>query len=84
MSPLSTLHVLTRRSPRAGRQMPSGQTKSRSSTQEASMFFIVEITPDGAETFLDGFEDVVEAWEVAHRLQLEAQEYGLRVRYDVR
>lgn len=48
------------------------------------MFFIVEITPDGSETFLDGFEDAVEAWEVAQRLQLEAHEYGLKVRYDVR
>jgi hypothetical protein len=48
------------------------------------MYFIVEIKLDGTETFLEGFEDAVEAWDVAHRLQLKAKKYGRKVRYDVR
>ena len=48
------------------------------------MYFIVEIQPNGTETFLEGFEDSIEAWNVAHMLQLQAKKYGRKVRYDVR
>ena len=48
------------------------------------MYFIVEITRDRIETFIEGFEDSVEAWDVAHRLQRRATKYGRRVRYEVR
>ena len=48
------------------------------------MYYIVEIKPNGTETFLEGFEDPIEAWNVAHSLQLKAKKYGRRVRYDVR
>jgi hypothetical protein len=48
------------------------------------MYFIVEIRPNGTETFIEGFEDSTEAWDLAHRLQLKAKKYGRRVRYDVR
>jgi hypothetical protein len=60
-------------------------TKSRSSdTQEVSMFFIVEIQPNGTETFLEGFEELGDAWDVVSRLQCEAQRRRRRVRYEVR
>jgi hypothetical protein len=46
------------------------------------MYYIVEITPQGIETFLGGFEVVGEAWDVLSRLQCEARRR--RVRYEVR
>jgi hypothetical protein len=35
------------------------------------MYFIVEITPRGAETFLGGFEHLADAWDAASRLRCE-------------
>ncbi len=48
------------------------------------MYYIVEITPQGIETFLDGFEDIGDAWDVVSRLQCEAQRWRRKVRYEVR
>ncbi len=48
------------------------------------MYYIVEITPQGIETFLEGFEEVGEAWDVVSRLQCEAQRRRRNVRYEVR
>jgi hypothetical protein len=48
------------------------------------MYFIVEITPRGIETFLAGFEDLSEAWEIASRLRCEARRLRSRLRYEVR
>ena len=48
------------------------------------MNFIVEITPQGIETFLEGFEEVSEAWEVLSRLQCEARRRRRKIRYEVR
>ena len=48
------------------------------------MYFVVEIKPNGIETFIEGFEDSIEAWNVAHSLQLKTNKYGRNVRYDVR
>ena len=48
------------------------------------MFFIVEIQPNGTETFIEGFEDSGDAWDVVSRLQCEAQRRRRRVRYEVR
>jgi hypothetical protein len=47
------------------------------------MYYIVEITPRGIETFLEGFEDIGEAWDVVSRLRCEAQRRR-KVRYEVR
>ena len=48
------------------------------------MYYIVEITPQGSETFLEGFEDIGEAWDVVSRLRCEAQRRRRKVRYEVR
>ena len=48
------------------------------------MYYIVEITPQGIETFLAGFEEFSEAWDVLSRLQCEAQRQRRKVRYEVR
>ena len=48
------------------------------------MYFIIEIRLDGTETFLEGFEDIGEAWDVVSRLQCEAQRRRRKVRYEVR
>ena len=48
------------------------------------MYYIVEITAQGIETFLEGFEEVGEAWDVASRLRCEAQWRRRKVRYEVR
>jgi hypothetical protein len=48
------------------------------------MYFIVAIQPNGTETFLEGFEDSSEAWDVASRLQCAAQRRRRKVRYEVR
>ncbi len=45
------------------------------------MYYIVEIRPNGAETFLEEFS---EAWDVLSRLQCEAQRQRRKVRYEVR
>ena len=48
------------------------------------MYSIVEITPRGTETFLEGFEDIGDAWDVVSRLQCEARRRRQKVRYEVR
>jgi hypothetical protein len=48
------------------------------------MYFIVEIQQSGTETFLEGFEDSSEAWDVASRLQSVARRRRKKVRYEVR
>ena len=48
------------------------------------MYSIVEITPQGIEIFLEGFEEVGEAWDVLSRLQCEARRRRRKVRYEVR
>ena len=48
------------------------------------MYYIVEITPRGSETFLEGFEDIGAAWDVVSRLQCEARRQRRKVRYEVR
>jgi hypothetical protein len=48
------------------------------------MYFIVEITLEGSETFLEGFEEATEAWDVLSRLRCEAQRRRRKVRYEVR
>ena len=48
------------------------------------MYYIVEIRPNGSETFLEGFEEFDEAWNVLSHLQCEAQRQRRRVRYEVR
>jgi hypothetical protein len=52
--------------------------------RSAAMYYIVEITPQGIETFLEGFEDVGEAWDTVSRLRCEARRVRRRVRYEVR
>jgi len=49
--------------------------------RRAAMYYIVEITPQGIETFLEGFEEVGEAWDVLSRLQCEARRMRRKVRY---
>jgi hypothetical protein len=48
------------------------------------MYYIIEITSRESETFLEGFEDIGEAWDVVSRLQCEAVRQRRRVRYEVR
>ena len=48
------------------------------------MYSIVEMTPQGIETFLEGFEEVGEAWDVLSRLKCEARRRRCKVRYEVR
>jgi len=48
------------------------------------MYYIVEITAQGIETFLEGFEDVGEAWDTVSRLRCEARRQRRNVRYEVR
>jgi len=48
------------------------------------MYFVIEIQPNGAETFLEGFEDSSDAWDVASSLRCEAQRRRRKVRYEVR
>ena len=48
------------------------------------MYYIVEIRPNGTETFLEGFEEFNEDWDVLSRLQCEAQRQRRKVRYEVR
>jgi hypothetical protein len=48
------------------------------------MYYIVEITSQGIETFLEGFEDIGEAWDVVSGLQCEARRRRRKVRYEVR
>ena len=48
------------------------------------MYYIVEITPRGIETFLEGFADIGDAWDVVSRLQCEARWRRQKVRYEVR
>jgi len=37
------------------------------------MYYIVEITSRGSETFLEGFEEVGEAWDVVSRLRVHIE-----------
>jgi hypothetical protein len=48
------------------------------------MYSIVEMTPCGSETFLEGFEDIGDAWDVVSRLRCEARRRRRKVRYEVR
>jgi hypothetical protein len=48
------------------------------------MYYIVEITSRGIETFLEGFEDIGEAWDVVSRPRREARRRRRKVRYEVR
>lgn len=48
------------------------------------MYSIVEIRSQGIETFLEGFEDVGEAWDVLSRLRCEVRRMRRKVRYKVR
>ena len=48
------------------------------------MYYIVEITSQGIETFLAGFEDSSEAWDAVSRLRCEARRQRRKVRYEVR
>lgn len=48
------------------------------------MYYIVEITAQGIETFLEGFEEVSEAWDIVSRLRCEARRRRRKVRYEVR
>jgi hypothetical protein len=48
------------------------------------MYYIVEITSQGIETFLEDFEDSGEAWDTVSRLRCEAQRVRRKVRYEVR
>jgi len=61
-----------------------GAKRRSSERQEASMYYIVEITPRGSETFLEGFEEIGEAWDVVSRLLCEARRQRRKVRYEVR
>jgi hypothetical protein len=46
----------------------------------ASMYYIVEITSQGIETFLAGFEDIGDAWDVVSGLQCEVRRQRRKVR----
>lgn len=48
------------------------------------MYYIVEITSRGTETFLEGFENSGDAWDVVSRLRCEALRRRRKVRYEVR
>jgi hypothetical protein len=48
------------------------------------MYYIIEITPQGSETFLEGFEEVGAAWNVISHLQCEALRQRRKERYEVR
>jgi hypothetical protein len=48
------------------------------------MYYVVDITPRGSETFLAGFEDIGEVWDGVSRLRYEAQRRRRKVRYEVR
>jgi hypothetical protein len=52
--------------------------------RSAALYYIVEITPQELETFLEGFEEVGEAWDVVSHLQCEARRMRRRVGYEVR
>jgi len=61
-----------------------GVKRRSSNRQEASMYYIVEITSQGIETFLAGFEDIGAARDVVSGLQCEARRQRRKVRYEVR
>ncbi len=46
------------------------------------MYYIVEITSQGIETFLAGFEDIGDAWDIVSGLQCEARRQRRKVRYE--
>jgi hypothetical protein len=48
------------------------------------MYYIVEIRPQGIETFLESFEEVGEACDTVSRLRCEARRRRRKVRYEVR
>ena len=48
------------------------------------MYYIVEISPQGIETFLEGFEEVGEAWDTLSCLRCEPRRRHRKVRYEVR
>jgi hypothetical protein len=48
------------------------------------MYYIVEITPQGIETFLESFEELDEVWDIVSRLKCEALRVRRKVRYEVR
>jgi hypothetical protein len=47
------------------------------------MYYIVEMTSQGIETFLEGFEEVGEAWDTVSRLRCEARRQRRRFCYEV-
>ena len=82
-SPLAPLRVLTR--PLSPPWLP-GVIRTHEKPQQdrsAVMYYIVEITPQGIETFLEGFEEVGEAWDTVSHLRCEARRRRRRVRYEV-
>jgi hypothetical protein len=42
------------------------------------------LSSQGIETFLEGFEDASEAWDVVSRLRCEARRVRRKIRYEVR
>jgi len=48
------------------------------------MYFIVDIRPNGTESFLESSQDSGEAWDLVSRLQCDAQRRRWKVRYEVR
>jgi len=63
---------------RAGCPVSSGRIDPpQQRYRRAAMYYIVEIRPNGTETFLKGFEEFSETWDVLSRLQCETQRQRL-------
>jgi hypothetical protein len=59
--------------------VPSGQTNTPQHDRSAALYSIVEITSQGSETFLEGFEEVGEAWDVVSRLSCADRQGGVAI-----